>query len=178
MLVSDVWMTSVSITDEEGEGVKILSEAVISELGIGIRSDGLMVDTDIEKPGVTVGSATNADVPNRLVEGMAELVNSLVNDRVEEEKIAMELVREETTEADGDSEKFVVVRMGNCVDVGNITIEDDTETKDGNGDGVKILKETVNSEVDMGISMLFEDVSRSELEITVVSGTAIIDVVS
>ena len=173
MLVSDV---CVSITDEEGEGVKILNEAVISELAIGIRSDGLTVDTNIEKPGVMVGSATKAEVPNRLVEGMAELVISLVKDRVEEEKIAIELVREETIEADGGSDRIVVVRMGDCVDVGNITIEDVTETKDGSGDGVKVLTETVNSEVDMGISMLFEDVSGSELKITVVSGMAITDV--
>lgn len=173
MLVSDVSMES--ITDEEGEGVKILSEAVISELGIGIRSDGLTVETNIENSGVMAGSVTKAEVPNRLVEGMAELeiwlVNWLVNERIEEEKIAMEVVKEEAF-GDEDSE---CVRMGSCVDVGKIISGDVTET-DGSGDGVKMLTETVNSEVDMGISILFEDVSISELKTAVVSGTAIIDV--
>ena len=144
----------------------MLNEGVISEVGIGISSDERS-----EEDGTAmndVKSRTRSDVSGNTTsfkEGEREFTTSLENANVEGDKIATELVTANISVSEGVM-GIVIMSVSSTVVVviGNISTEDIIIGDENRKDGVKILMESVNSEDDIGKSMLFDDIRTTELE--------------
>ena len=167
--------------EREGDGVKVLNDTVISEVGIGISSEErTTVGVGIDKDGKTitdVESGMKIDVSGNMTslkEGEGELTNMLGTVNVDGVKIATELVAANISVTEGVMEIAVVTVSATETVTGDASTGDIVRRDEK--DGVKILMESVNSEDDIGISMLFEDVCTTKLESIVGSGINIIDV--
>ena len=150
----------------------MLNEVVISEVGIGICSDErstIDIATEEDGPAMNdVKSGMRSDVSGNTIslnEGERELTTLLENANVEGDKIATELVTANISVSEGVM-GIVIIRVSSTVVVviGNISTEDIIIGDENRKDGVKILMESVNSEDDIGKSMLFDDIRTTELE--------------
>lgn len=115
---------------------------------------------------------------NSLEEGTGKLATpeTIKVEVKEEEGIAMELVTAKVSVAVGLVVRTVSVNVGVNVDMGDTSTENVMWNTDGVGEDVKLLKDIVNSEEDMGMSMSSEDVCTTELGVTVGSGMRSIEV--
>jgi hypothetical protein len=147
-------MEEVARDDEGGIRMVVGSGKIISSLEDGSGVEVVMKSLEAMTE-VVVGETNTADV----VSGKRTRIDDEVNASTIEEVI---------------SGWIIVVGADMCVDEGSGNMSMEEKEREGTGDGVKILRERVSSEEDIGMSRLFEDDGTTGLENTVLSGIAVV----
>ena len=154
--------------------MKTLRETLISELGMGISSD--VSTTVVDRRNTADDSVKISTVDGRGVVAIPSKVDSASS----ELGCTYVFVGNISTEVESiffEAGKASIELNIASVDVENASTEVEMKAgEDGAGDGVKILVERASSCEDIGMSLLLEDMCKTELESMVLSGTSIVDV--